>query len=1366
MDPQSVEGNPFAPQPVGNNPFATPAEPLPQAFQDRMASGAAVAKALNDHVGFDPMSMMETGPHTAFWPERMARSALSLGKDVMDGTVLTGPGLRKEDFSDDPDAPEPLDTLIQRAQDLSAFAFPSTSFAEHPIVMTKGGQAARLVSDADGTMKGQTIGPPPKPEDFKAAASVIKGPEAEANLQAAWQEKGLHPAEVAQAADDDAWVKHDIATNPDRGTTSDLAKTGDPRVDTILNDKATKAAIDNPVVNRDNDVPYSAGPDKKGNGLNIDRNFPHQMTVDGITFDPAEPLGVHEFTERDVMNRLTKGGMDEDAAYRVAHFDYADPAENTWYTVHGLDPEKVNTAYQPFIDSIDHENPASPPPDLFEKPYGHGGISQAGRGPVEATAPSEAERAQANAILNTQAAKPVEPPEAPLIPLDKQPAPAAGKLVTLAQQGINAATEIGRDIQMLVSPMTRGTKATMAIVKDTANALRRIRWEWARTDNDLVKRFTPEQRKEMWERADEESVLQATAAIARPQPQAQPQNNVVDLVDRRNAASFLRQLGHTPEEDPEFFKDPVKWAEAAGWGATPEENEQAKASLRAMGENPDNYIWPTTQPRNVQTEGKTDPEKGLSALAPELRVAVEREQEAGMITFAKAKDLGMIKGEGLPSYTPRAMVNLVDRTAGNKPAAINAKSGVRTTATGMLERKYLTAGETEAAGKGAVGEEGQLVRDIRILPLKRAELENAIAGRQLINNIEEYGAQTGFPTVVRGNLPPGANAKDWFTLDHPAFKSWEPIYERDAHGEPILEGNSLKTVKNEDGDVMFNKVPLHVHKDFEGPLQTILNEKSDATYKALMAIKGKSMSLIMNSPLIHNVVEWSRALPAMPLKVITLRAYFEGNAAKNNPAVMHEFLDNGLVPIGKRFFNQDINAIMESPDLTPGRSTTAKIAGFIPGLFSEGAEVAVKQAIDKAGDFWHNTLLWDRVADLQMGLAVNFQRDAIAAGFDRVTATRYAAHFANRFAGSLPQEAMSTGARKLSNLLMFSRTYTLGNIGVMKDAVTGLPGDVSAQILRDAGPDVLAAIKSKARRMAVSTVALDIGLAIVGGSLLQNVFNVANNDSSWPQEFRGYIRRLQGMKDDVLNHPLSMLLPWNAIAEAKKISATADNEPGKQDRIRIGSMKDGTGIYGTNPAGRIGNEFMDYMTGPLDQMKRKMGTFAKPTFDILANDRGFGRKVYDPNALENGAEMQAAINIAKTVAESQAPTGQVAAFGKLVTSPDDKGFNALQMLGPLLGTNVSRGAPGGPAVGDYYHAKEMQQFQIEKQTQEIRDLIKSGDLATAQQRMQALGMNKSYQKWMVKTTQNPALRFNPKTAQELYQFLTPAQRDHMMNQGK
>ena len=195
---------------------------------------------------------------------------------------------------------------------------------------------------------------------------------------------------------------------------------------------------------------------------------------------------------------------------------------------------------------------------------------------------------------------------------------------------------------------------------------------------------------------------------------------------------------------------------------------------------------------------------------------------------------------------------------------------------------------------------------------------------------------------------------------------------------------------------------------------------------------GATMSPTANSPLIHNAVEWGRAIPAMPGKVATFRVYFEGNRVKNDPVQMREAIDAGLVPIGHRFFNQDISSIMQEPNLTPGRSWTAKLFGFVPGLFDEAAGTAVKSAIDKAGDFWHNTLLWDRVGDLQAGLyKSNFRDSLLAKNVDRRTGYGSGSPLGQPLAGSLPREAMSDGARKVSNFMMFSRTFTLGNLGGM-----------------------------------------------------------------------------------------------------------------------------------------------------------------------------------------------------------------------------------------------------------------------------------------------------------------------------------------------
>jgi hypothetical protein len=245
-----------------------------------------------------------------------------------------------------------------------------------------------------------------------------------------------------------------------------------------------------------------------------------------------------------------------------------------------------------------------------------------------------------------------------------------------------------------------------------------------------------------------------------------------------------------------------------------------------------------------------------------------------------------------------------------------------------------------------------LARDIRVLPLATSQLEDAIAGRTLINNIKDYGKQTGADTVIEGAIPAGSDTK-WFTLDHPAFRTWRPKLGRDRRQGRRCSRTPMGIRSSSRCRSTFTAIS-------RGRCARCSARAPARCTAAMMALKGKTMSLIMNSPMIHNAVEWGRALPAMPGKVASFKVYFEGNRAKNNVPLMHEAIDSGLVPIGHRFFNQDITSVMESPDLTPGRSWTAQILGAVPGLFDEAAGTAVKAAIDKAGDFWHNTLLWDR----------------------------------------------------------------------------------------------------------------------------------------------------------------------------------------------------------------------------------------------------------------------------------------------------------------------------------------------------------------------------------------------------------------------
>jgi hypothetical protein len=872
------------------------------------------------------------------------------------------------------------------------------------------------------------------------------------------------------------------------------------------------------------------------------------------------------------------------------------------------------------------------------------------------------------------------------IPLEIQPARPPGSLAAFFKAAADTLLDIGRDAQMLVAPMARGTRDSMALAKDFANSMRRNRWDWDRIDTDIAKKFTPEQRARMWTAADEESVS--------------------------------IQLG-----------EPA-----------------------AMREH-----------------------QGLATLEPAERAAVEELQTRAQNAWLRARDAGMVEGEGLPAYTPRMIINTAGAGSKESALALNAIGGnLKIKTANMLKRKYLEAQETEAAAKAKYGDQAMLARDIRVLPLATAHLEDAVAGRTLINNIKDYGARTGADTVVEGAIPAGSDTK-WFTLDHPAFRTWRPKFAE-------IE-SKVQAVKDAEGNTIFEQVPIYVHGDFEGPLRAVLNQKSGALYGGMMSLKGKTMSLIMNSPMIHNAVEFGRAFPAMPVRIF--KAYFDGNRAKNDVALMHEAIDNGLVPIGHRFFNQDISGLMESPDLTPGRSWTAKLLAAVPGLFDEAAGTAVKRAIDKAGDFWHNTLLWDRVADLQMGLYVNLRSDQIAKGIDPQTASRVAAHWANRYAGALPKEAMSDAATKVSNFMMFSRSFTVGNLGVLKDAFTGLPKDVMAQIERDAGvvdPAAVGYAKAMARRKAFSIVMMDIALLHVANSVFQSALNMMLMNGSLDEEMHNYTRRYRDMVNETSTHPLSLVTPMTiagagmgamvggaggallggaigtGLGVMRRLSATADNEPGKQDRIKIGYGAGGTAIYARSPFGKIGEEFTGYLESPIDMLKKKEGTLARPMLQVISNDKGFGRKIYDPDAETPAEKAFSMWKIIEHIGKSQFPEGQINAFMDTVKGEGDQKVNTLQLAGPLAGVTFSRGAPGGEAVGEMYHSKSRHDFAVNQALPDIRRQILRGDIAGAQDRMMDLDIPVPLQRFYIKTTLNPATRMSPRAVRDFYLHATPEQR--------
>ena len=754
---------------------------------------------------------------------------------------------------------------------------------------------------------------------------------------------------------------------------------------------------------------------------------------------------------------------------------------------------------------------------------------------------------------------------------------------------------------------------------------------------------------------------------------------------------------------------------------------------------------------------------GLDRLEPKERLALEALQAENVAVFKAAKDLGMVRGDGLPSYMPHLAAEITStgakRIGGESTRSIpGIGRNLRTSIPQLRGRKYETAEEMEQALSRSTGKNVSAIRDVRVLPYVTGRLREAVAGRAYINAIRDFGRSMGDEMVSEGANPGGG----WFTLNHPSFFTWRPKF--------VTDGETGKTVPavDQNGDTVFEKVPLYIHPDWEGPAKAVLSQDEGALYRATMAMKAKALNNIMFSPLVqlHLLTEIGRALPAAPLRVATGKIMFDGYRAKMDPFVRDEAIMHGMVPIGHRGAIQDITSMTEADTIKPGRSWTAKIVGAVPGLFDRatGARTqdAVYRAVDAAGNFLHNTLLWDRVADLQFGLYTTLRDYAQRKGMSPEAAKYLAAHWANRYAGALPQEAMSSIARKIANVMLFSRSYTMGNWGVFKDMANGLPQDVRAQLERDVGTAEANRAISLGKRKAIGIVALDVALMYAGNSLLQNFFAYQSGRQDTDQIVKGYIDRWHSLEKMAQAKPLAVLNPFDDMG---RLSATAENEidpaTGRPlNRILIGYQKDGTATYARNPLGKFGEEANNWTEAPGPTLLSKLSNFAHPTYNVIANDKGFkgfGRHVYN----SSDSTMQTAAKIIGQYMQAQLPMDQIEA-GKDLLLGKTKALDAEKMIGRTIGVTFRKGAPGGPAVGELFRLREQQQQERDAAMPAIIEKIKDRDFAGARADMRKLGIPAGLQNYYIRTTINPQLRMSTKAARKLLQMAPQEERDRIL----
>jgi hypothetical protein len=384
------------------------------------------------------------------------------------------------------------------------------------------------------------------------------------------------------------------------------------------------------------------------------------------------------------------------------------------------------------------------------------------------------------------------------------------------------------------------------------------------------------------------------------------------------------------------------------------------------------------------------------------------------------------------------------------------------------------------------------------------------------------------------------------------------------------------------------------------------------------------------------------------------------------------------------------------------------------------------EALDRLSNWWHNDLLWDKVASLQMGIYVNMRNSLVKhsneLGIHPDDAGKIAAHFANRYAGALPMEAMSKGARMTANALLFSRSFTLGNIGTYKDMLAGLPTDVQAQIGMRGGPEALASAQGIARRKAASMFIADVTLQYVGYALAAAAIygiHQAMGDRGW-----------------------KIKMPW-------------ENPTDKQNRVLAGYNADGTAMYVRLPTGKVAEDLLNWFTHPRTTFMNKANPIpTRLVLNVLANDKGFGKKIWQPDAPFGIGTFQNLARVAWQSASDILPEGQIKAFADMMGGRTDLATGLLGTFLPVTGVTISHGP--APALADIYQEQDRLKFQLDQELPDLqqkwRDAQKeltSGDRAKGIQmrsdvlkRYRQLGVPPALARYYSRIALNPKMRIS------------------------
>ena len=686
-------------------------------------------------------------------------------------------------------------------------------------------------------------------------------------------------------------------------------------------------------------------------------------------------------------------------------------------------------------------------------------------------------------------------------------------------------------------------------------------------------------------------------------------------------------------------------------------------------------------------------------LSPEMNAVIDNLVKENESLSQQALDLGIIGNIRKP-YAPHIL-----KSVGKGPFTEQLlkqgylKTGIRPAGT----RKYSTFEAGEAEGV-------TYVKDIKAMVDINFQLKDAIIGKHFVNYIKQWQAPTGENLVGF----PGQDVPGYVQVNHPAFQEktfitresvkyqGKKYYAKDdrvvindtpydvINGEAYIEGKKYTSEKRPDVIIK----DIKVHPDIAGPLKAVLEaDNPDALVRGMAKLKAATITVIMYNPAFHNLTVFSKLVPTLPgagfgefiwnprktigadvynnlspVQQVLSRTwasdYVIGNYLKSIDANVIDAMKHNLVPLGGRGYRADIYGEIE-----PMRKNI---------LQNFAATEKLGKAMEAFGDFWHGTLLWDRIGDAQMGLYNRYSIDFMERGVKKFVkesgreptaqelgvlkedAKYMAGETANTIVGVFGREDFAHAWKNFLNTVLFSRSYTMSNVRLAEYGLGIMPEHLQGQ-MRLMKPDVAHKVfTGYASYVIAKDLFLMLGTLYGLNYAITKTLNIPDKNGN----YGGHI--------------------------------PSDNEPGKEQHIAVGQKPDGTIIYMGIPF-RAARDIFEMVTEPATLWNNKLNPFLKVLYEELTNKNWKGAQIRLDGSSIGDKMIQAGEHMAKGI------TGWDTMYNTF--DPDDESWrNRYRMLG----AQISQGAPGGMVAGNIRSIQREQQSQKNLVMADAADLAKRG----------------------------------------------------------